>query len=63
MGDTEIASYLGSRGYTIKKENLDVDEIILIKKELMVEAFVPKTSLAKPTPFPVFRESTSKLYF
>ena len=62
MTDKEVATYLGSRGYTIKKGNLDVDEIILIKKELMVEAFVPKTSLAKPTPFPIYRESTSKLY-
>ena len=62
MGDNEEATYLGSRGYTIKKDNLDTNEIILIKKDLMVEPFVPKTSLAKPTPFPVFRESTNKIY-
>ncbi len=58
----ETATYLGSRGYTIKKDNLDVNEIILIKEELTVSPFVPKTSLAKPTPFPIYRESTTKIY-
>jgi len=60
--EDEIASYLGKKGYTIKKENLSVQEQQLIRKELTVKPFVPKTSLAKPTPFPIYRESKNKFY-
>lgn len=56
------AVYLGSKGYTIRKENLELDELYKIRKELMVKAFVPKTSPAKPSPFPIYRESTTKIY-
>ena len=58
----EIATYLGHRGYSIKKENISVQEQQLIRKELNVKPFVPKSSLIKPQPFPVYRESKSKLY-
>jgi len=56
------AIYLGSRGYTIYKENLEDDDLHLIRKELTVKPFVPKTSLAKPSPFPIYRESKTKIY-
>jgi len=58
----EIATYLGHRGYSIKKENISVNEQQLIRKELNVKPFVPKSSLIKPIPFPVYRESKNKLY-
>jgi superfamily II DNA or RNA helicase len=58
----EISTYLGPKGYTIKKEFLDIEELNLIKKELTVRAYVPKSSLAKPTPFPIYRESRKKIY-
>ena len=58
----EISTYLGPKGYTIKKEFLDIEELNLIKKELTVSAYVPKSSLAKPTPFPIYRESRKKIY-
>ena len=58
----EIAVYLGSRGYTIRKNNLEIDELSLIRKELTVKPFVPKTSLAQPSPFPIYRESKTKIY-
>lgn len=54
--------YLGSKGYTIRKENLELNELYEIRKELMVKAFVPKTSPSKPLPFPIYRESTTKIY-
>ena len=57
MMTEEIAVYLGSRGYTIRKDNLETDYLNLIRKELTVKAFVPKTSLAQPSPFPIYRES------
>jgi superfamily II DNA or RNA helicase len=55
-------SYLGNRGYTIKKELLEEDDIKLIKKELCMMPFVPKTSPGKPSIFPIYRESSKKLY-
>ena len=60
--EEEIATYLGHRGYSIKKENISVQEQQLIRKELNVKPFVPKSSLIKPQPFPVYRESKNKLY-
>ena len=58
----EIASYLGPKGYTLKKEYVDIEELELIRKELTVCPFVPKSSLAKPTPFKIYRESSKKIY-
>jgi len=54
--------YLGSKGYTIRKENLELDELNLIRKELTAMPFVPKTSPAKPSRFPIYRESNTKIY-
>jgi superfamily II DNA or RNA helicase len=59
---TEIATYLGPKGYSIKKEYLDIQEQHRIRKELTVLPFVPKSSLSKPNPFPIYRESKKKLY-
>ena len=45
INEEEIATYLGMKGYSIKKENISVEEQQLIRKELMVKPFVPKSSL------------------
>ena len=34
----------------------------MLRKELNVKPFVPKSSLMKPQPFPVYRESKNKIY-
>ena len=60
--DEDIATYLGYKGYTIKKENISVEEQQLLRKELNVKPFVPKSSLIKPQPFPIYRESQNKIY-
>lgn len=57
-----MAIYLGRKGYSILKENLDISEQELIRKELKVTPFVPKSSPVKPQPFCVYRESQKKLY-
>ena len=44
------------------KEYLDIDDLNLIRKELTVKPFVPKTSLASPPSFAVYRESKRKIY-
>ena len=58
----EIATYLGQKGYTIKKEYLDIKDQVLTKRELEVRPWVPKSSIYKPPSFPVYRESYKKLY-
>ena len=56
------STYLGSKGYSIYKECLTVKEQELIRRELTVKAFVPKSCINQPIPFPVYRESKKKLY-
>ena len=62
IDDDEIATYLGNKGYTIKKKNLTINEQQLIRKELTVKPFVPKTSLQNTSEFPIYRESKNKIY-
>ena len=58
----EVATYLGQKGFTIKKENISIQEQQLIRKELNVKPYVPKSSLVKPPAFPIYRESKNKFY-
>jgi superfamily II DNA or RNA helicase len=62
MDDDDIATYIGWKGYTIYKKNISVQEQQMLRKELNVKPFVPKSSLSKPQPFPVYRESKKKIY-
>jgi superfamily II DNA or RNA helicase len=55
-------TYLGQRGYTIEKKNLTIQEQERIRDSLMVVPFVPKSSLSRPSKFPVYRESPNKFY-
>ena len=57
-----VATYLGQKGYTIKKENMEVSDQIELRQDLMVKPFVPKTSMVQPEPFPIYRESKKKFY-
>ena len=61
MVDT-VATYFGNKGYTIYKENLDIKEQELIRKELTVSPYVPKNSPQPQVKFSVYRESKSKFY-
>ena len=58
----ESSSYLGPKGYTIWKECMTIEEQEAVRHELMVKAFVPKTSMAVSKPFPIYRESKRKFY-
>jgi len=55
-------TYLGPKGYTIKKDSITVAEQNSIKKELMVKPFVPPNSIQQAQEFPLYRESGKKLY-
>ena len=63
-GESEGAtpsSYIGAKGYTIYKECLDISEQRLIKDELTVKPFIPKSPVQPPA-YPVYRESAGKYY-
>ena len=62
MDDETPATYFGNKGYTIYKENLEIKEQDLIRKELTVSPYVPKNSPQPAVSFPVYRESQKKLY-
>jgi superfamily II DNA or RNA helicase len=57
-----MATYLGRRGYSIFKECLSIEEQELIRNDLKVTPFVPKSSIVKPTSFSIYRESRKKFY-
>ena len=54
-------AYLGYQGYSIFKDTLSVEEQHALRKELMVNAHIPKSPV-QPAPFPVYRESLLKIY-
>jgi superfamily II DNA or RNA helicase len=58
----EHTTYLGTKGYTILKENLSQKQQDNIRNELTVKPFSPPNSIQKPKPFTIYRESTKKMY-
>ena len=56
--------YLGKKGYTIPKSNISVNDIFEIKKTLNVKPNVNKNIMGNMNinPFPIYRESNTKLY-
>lgn len=54
-----MKSYIGNKGYTVKKSELSNVTISEIKKELMVKPYV---SQGEAKIYPVYRESENKLY-
>lgn len=57
----QIKAYLGYQGYSIFKDTLSVEQQHALRKELMVNAHIPKSPV-QPAPFPVYRESLLKIY-
>jgi len=57
----KVKAYLGYQGYSIFKDTLSVEQQHALRKELMVNAHIPKSPV-QPAPFPVYRESLLKLY-
>jgi len=62
MSNDEIATYIGAKGYTIRKKYMSVEEQEFLRNDLTVKPFVPKNSLIKPPSFRVYRESKNKFY-
>ena len=61
MGDNDCSTYLGQKGYSIYKDALSTLEEQYIREELNVRAYIPKAPI-QPNAFPIYRESTTKLY-
>jgi superfamily II DNA or RNA helicase len=57
----KVKAYLGYQGYSIFKDTLSVEQQHALRKELMVNAHIPKSPV-QPAPFPVYRESLLKIY-
>tara|TARA_X000000950_G_scaffold209388_1_gene251780 strand:+ start:258 stop:1745 length:1488 start_codon:yes stop_codon:yes gene_type:complete len=60
--DSSLDTCIGKRGYTVLKEQLTSSQIQKIRKDLTVQAYVNQDYGVKPSPFPVYCESTRKLY-
>jgi len=58
---TDVATYLGQKGFTILKECLHIKEQMFIRDALTVKPYIPKSPVQPPS-FPVYRESRNKLY-
>ena len=54
-------SYLGKKGYSLLKSNLNEKEQTFIRNELTVKAYIPKSPV-QPEPFSLYRESPNKFY-
>ena len=60
-------SYLGKKGYTIPKSVISKEDDEIIRKELLVKPFIPggfgaPTVSTDEIAFPVYRESSQKIY-
>ena len=56
------STYLGRRGYSVYKECLSIEEQELIRKELKVTPFVPKSSPVKPCTTGFFIENAFSFF-
>jgi len=54
-------TYLGKKGYSLLKSNLNEKEQTFIRNELTVKAYIPKSPV-QPDPFSLYRESPNKFY-
>jgi superfamily II DNA or RNA helicase len=57
-----LATYLGPKGYTIPKSELNESQIKYIKDTLTIRPYTPGISLASTASFPAYRESIQKIY-
>jgi superfamily II DNA or RNA helicase len=56
-------TYMGQKGYTILKEEMTESEIVFLKAKLMAKPMVMGSIVSgPPKTFPIYRESTKKMY-
>ena len=54
-------AYLGKKGYTLFKSELDVEQLKEIREDLLARPYVPK-SPQQMAPFKIYRETKDKLF-
>jgi len=59
--NSPIKTYLGQKGYSIYKNQISINEQEFIRAQLKVAPYMPKSPI-KPQSFPVYLESSQKLY-
>ena len=57
-----LNTYLGNKGYTIHKAELTPIQIKTLKEMLTIKPYVPGAPVQTQSSFPVYRESSNKLY-
>ena len=57
----EEATYIGSKGYTIYKKCLELEDLKFIRNSLTVRPHIPKSPI-QPPEFTIYRENTNKIY-
>ncbi len=57
-----LNTYLGQKGYTIHKKELEPKDIEFIKKELTIKPYVMGAPQSSMETFPAYRESSGKFY-
>jgi superfamily II DNA or RNA helicase len=57
-----LNTYLGQKGYTILKSELNTKEEHFIRNELTVKPFIKGSPIQSTISFPAYRESTNKFY-
>jgi superfamily II DNA or RNA helicase len=63
MINKDLNTYIGQKGYTILKKEINEDQDKLIRKELMVRPYIPGSPANNASSrFPVYRESNNKYY-
>lgn len=55
-------TYFGSKGYTIYKSTLNINEQVDIRKELIATPHIQNAPCMNKISFPIYRESTNKFY-
>ena len=61
--DDEATTYLGYKGYSIRKKYFSVEEQSLLRNELMVKPFVPKSSPIQPEHFHFIQNQEKRFMF
>jgi superfamily II DNA or RNA helicase len=60
---TTCITYMGQKGYTISKNELTEEQLIFLKSKLIAKPMVMGSIvIGPPKTFPIFRESTKKIY-
>lgn len=55
-------TYLGPKGYSILKDEIDINLQNQVRRDLSISPYTPPTSMKKPETIQIFRESPKKLY-